>query len=166
MEIPATSELKDFKLCSIPRCTQPRVYYCKSKKMTICEHCYQGYLLSEDVTVIEDHHRAQDIADKIHSWIEMLSRLGEKYRIGEFNHNYFDELKEFQSRLMNIKAKLTEAQKDTDYLLYEELKNEGISLFNELTSSKAMKSFSIHLGQSFINAQENEVCSNKKFMRS
>ena len=94
------------------------IYYCKSKKIPICQSCYEDFYLEEEVFEIEDDKKARHTVSKIQKWMDVMRKHGEKYNITEIHPHHFNDLKDYSDKLMNISLKLQEAQETERFLQY------------------------------------------------
>ena len=83
-----------------------RIYYCLSKKISLCLNCYQDFLVHEHVIEIENPDNAIQVIRKIDSWISLIKDHGVQYKIESIYNDYFIEIKNYEEKLYSIKEKL------------------------------------------------------------
>ena len=136
-----------------------RIYYCLSKKISLCLNCYQDFLVHEHVIEIENPDNAIQVIRKIDRWISLIKDHGVQYKIESIYNDYFIEIKNYEDKLYSIKEKLKHPINRDIFLWNTLIKLEALNILKSLDSSKAMSDYKDHLAHLSFNEKFNKKVS-------
>ena len=125
--------------------------------MAVWVYCYQDHFLREKVTRIETVESAQQVLDKVGTWLKVMDKYEDKNNIERLHPHYDAEIRDYEGKLNELNTRLTRAKENNNFVEYSEIMDDGYKLLIKLFESNTMKHFKDQVTLNYVNFKTNEV---------
>ena len=109
------------------------------------------------MTRIETVESAQQVLDKVGTWLKIMDKYEDKNNIERLHPHYDAEIRDYESKLNELNTRLTRAKRINNFVEYSEIMDDGYKLLIELFESNTMKHFKDHITQNYFSSKTNGV---------
>ena len=109
------------------------------------------------MTRIETAESAQQVLDKVGTWLKVMDKYEDKYNIERLHPHYVAEIRDYEGKLNELNTRLTKAKRINNFVEYSEIMDDGYKLLIELFESITMKHFKDQVTLNYVNFKTNDV---------
>ena len=114
------------------------------------------------MTRIETAESAQQVLDKVGTWLKIMDKYEDKNNIEILHPHYIAEIRDYEGKLNELIIRLTKAKRINNFVEYSEIMDDGYKLLIELFESHAMKHFKDQVTLNYVNFKTNDVSQTPK----
>ena len=109
------------------------------------------------MTRIETAESAQQVLDKVGTWLKIMDKYEDKYNIERLHPHYVAEIRDYEGKVNELSIRLTRAKRINRFVEYSEIMDDGYKLLIELFESITMKHFKDQVTQNYFSSKTNGV---------
>ena len=109
------------------------------------------------MTRIETAESAQQVLDKVGTWLKIMDKYEDKYNIERLHPHYVAEIRDYEGKLNELITRLRRAKENNHFVEYSEIVEDEYKLLIELFESNTMKHFKDQVTQNYVNFKINDV---------